>query len=72
MWPLIIVGALFWGGGSGALALLVPWRWLDPEDRWLAAAVVLGWPIVLLIASIELTYEQFFPRGPWWTRKGRW
>jgi hypothetical protein len=69
MWPLIFVLALIWLGGSAAMAALMPWRSLDREDAWLCWAIVLGWPAIAAIGAVELAYEHFMPRVPWWLRE---
>lgn len=70
MWPLTVIGLLIWAGGSLAFVALMPWRSLDREDRWLMWAVVFGWPVILAWAIVELLFEQFMPRKPWWMRGG--
>lgn len=69
MWPLVVIVALFWLGGSAAMAALMPWRTLDVADRGLMLVVVLGWPPVLAWALFDLLWERWRPRrAPWWMR----
>lgn len=63
--------AIFWVGGSSTILACRPWRLLDRKDRWLACALILGWPIIALWMAAELGNEWRLDRRDRLARHGR-
>ncbi len=54
---IVIAILILWVLGSLIIAALRPWRHFEQADRWLAWALLFGWPFIFGAMAIELTLE---------------
>lgn len=54
---IVLAFALVWAAGSLIILAMKPWRYFDRDDRWLAWALIFGWPFIFGAMAIELTLE---------------
>ncbi|WP_034157910.1 hypothetical protein [Sphingomonas sp. ERG5] len=54
-----LLGAIgiLWLAGSLIATAMRPWRHFDRDDRWIAWALVIGWPLIAVAMAIELAIE---------------
>jgi hypothetical protein len=46
-----------WATGSLIITAMKPWNHFERADRWVAWALMIGWPLIALAMSIELWIE---------------
>lgn len=54
--------AILWGAGSLLVLAMRPWRHFERDDRWLAWALIVGWPFIFGAMAIELALEYHLDR----------
>jgi hypothetical protein len=49
--------AIVWGVGTLVILAARPWRHFERNDRWVAWALILGWPLIFGAMAVELALE---------------
>jgi|GEM_PF-4856306 len=54
---IVLALAMVWSVVSLIILAMRPWRHFDRDDRWLAWALIFGWPCIFGAMAIELALE---------------